>query len=76
MQTYGIIVGGKPIPNVTVQTFPSEDDVRHGIQSHAARINSGNKSAIGKAIEAAAFANMRQRYAKQGAEEVKYFPVA
>lgn len=75
MQTYGILRGNAPIKNVTVTTFSSNEDRAQALESHASRIKGGSKSDFGKALEAITFANMRQRYAGQGAEQVRYFPI-
>lgn len=72
---FGILRNGQPLPNVTVTTFSSDTDVVQATQSHVKRVETGKKSALDKSVFATTFTNMRQRYADQGAEQVRYFPV-
>lgn len=63
MQTFGIV--GQP--NVTVTTFSSDHD-----RAESSRINDVEPKV---ALDGVTFKNMRSRFAKQGAEETRYFPI-
>lgn len=63
MQTVGIV--GQP--NVTITTFSSDQD-----RAEASRIDNVDPDV---ALNGVTAKNMRSRFAKQGAEEVRYFPI-
>lgn len=68
MQTLGIV--GQS--NVTVTTFSSDED-----RAETNRIKSSDdfKGSPDKALFGVTFKNMRSRFARQGAEDVRYYPI-
>ena len=75
MFTFGMIVEGKPINNVTVTTCASDDDRSHAAAASFPRVD-GFAARFAHKLPEVVMRNARNRWAADGATDVRLFPVA